>query len=834
MNKGLLLKIGAPLLVFAIIIVVAIVADNNVANPTENTISNPSDVFVTVDGIEITNDEIWSTMKNVEGLDYLIEYVEKGLLADYISQVTQDEVDKEILYLTYYTYDEEAIAEIQADEELNATYLDNFSQNLAVLGFDASDAADLKAFVELGIAKRLYARELIENAEGDTPHFISHVERGEYYADNNFGDVCTIDLRFSDAAEADEVFEYFNLVPNYNNGIGEYINHINVPYDEMAKGDFDETNTLQLDDDSVFNYYIKMWNLLNPWETPIPENISQEDYCANYSDIAVKDYNEMTDDKLQGDPNIEYAGYIFDTLDLDDEFVVAYTFVTSKTFGNYTMMTFKVSQGEAKEYEDLTDTEKEANFQAMLDDITVITDNDVASIVTELLEDNDFEIFDTQFKLQQEFSNGNTYDNNSNDEYLASYGTETVTADELYEYMLERIGTFYSLEVAKVKILINSDLYVDTYGESRDYMNNDSDKMKDHREELLNMKSIFSSNGYAQYGYPSTSMTWNEFLFLAFGLEGEEEVMEKMFVVSELQYAFTFDKIKYETGVDYMQDVYDNYLSLNVNHILLYIDYDFDFEPDGFNDYVDSLTGDDLTEFNNLKKDFEDLLIAQLEENTMAEIIEAYNTTLINDTESIWQPFKAYGFLIMTENLGEINSENVENLDDAFGEAAHRIYESYVILDEEDTYIDDRVVVSDFGIHFLTATKGEAFAQPSAKFTSADGDLGDYSDGVYNEGHLPTKEQVMLFLQQQEDSRNEVLTEVNMPESVEEAISAYYGGIYDAYMTQTAFSIAMGEYAQTNGIVFATDDALRQAELTFLLDSLFEVNYPELFDKDAE
>ncbi len=43
-------------------------------NENTPTLSNPDDVYLTVDGVEITNGDLWTTMKNVDGVEYLVDY----------------------------------------------------------------------------------------------------------------------------------------------------------------------------------------------------------------------------------------------------------------------------------------------------------------------------------------------------------------------------------------------------------------------------------------------------------------------------------------------------------------------------------------------------------------------------------------------------------------------------------------------------------------------------------------------------------------------------------------------------------------------------------------
>jgi hypothetical protein len=833
MNKGIMLRAGLILGTFLIIILVAIGCEVFDGEAETAQLSDPNSVFVTVDGMEITNQELWEVMKNVDGLDYLNEYVEGVLLADYVDAVTQDEIDAEIRLLTYLTEDEDVIAEIMADEEIHQDYLDAFRQNVEVLGFDADDADSLRDFVGLSLAKRSYTKDQIINAEVEDDLYVLPTKFVEYYDQTTFGNVCTLDIRFQNTLEMDAVFTEFEYVLNYENGIGEYIGTEDIS--TLAKGDFDDTNTVVMSDSAVWSAYVEIYNYMNPWGPLLPTDITQEDYCANYSDLAVKNYDDLVKYKSASDPNVLFAEYIYKDLDLDDEEKTPYTYTTNRVFGDYIMMVFKVSQEEVAAFADIT-AQEEADLKDELYE-TLLTDDVINATIATLKEDKGFEIFDPLFNLKNEFQTGVAFENNGSKTALAVIDGTEVTPDELFDYMVDRIGTFYSLEVAKIKVLLNSDAYTTLYGDSYDYLNSSNDNMVEHRNSLREMKSIFSSNGYSTYGYSSSAMTWDEFIYLAFGVEGEAKLIETMFVVSDLQYEFAFDRIVYETGVDYMQDKIDNYFSLNVSHILIYMDKDMDFVPDDFSDYVDGLTPEELTEYNAVKLAFEQKLAEKFNDGaTLQNIVDDYTKSLIGDTESDWYEFKNYGFFIMTEPLGEIDHLTVGNLDDDFGAALKRIYNSYSSPDfnEDASYTDDQVVVTDFGIHLIQVTPGTNFDMKTAEFEFTTENTGDYTDGSENDSMLPSKAQVEIYIDIQRQVNAGENPDKILPANVTQAIEYYFGPIYDSYMSQTGFSIAMGEYLIGEGVVYANNNTESLAELQNLIDVFAEVNFPELFDADAQ
>lgn len=830
MNKGIILRASLILGTFLIIILVAVGCEVFDGSATEAQISNPNDVYLTVDGTEITNEEIWSVMKNVDGLDYLFEYIQEDLLKDYITAITDEDVAAEVELLTYLTEDPSVIAEIKDNAEINQDYLDAFRQNVEVLGYDVNDPASIKEFISLSLAKRAYVKELMLTATEDDTLYINPTSVEDYYNGTRFGNVCSLDVRFQNTLEADAVFEHFKLVPNYMNGIGEYIGTEDMS--TLAKGDYNETNTIELSETAAWGYYVKLYNYMNPWLTPLAEDITPVEYCTANPD-ASKSYDDLVKYQTETAPTVLFADYIYNDLDLEDDGVIPFTYTTNKVFGDYIMMVYKVSQDEVTAYEDLTTAEYDVVFEELMD--TLLTDEVINASLTTLMEENDFELFDPQFKLQYEFTTGDTYDNNGSKTVLATYNDKEVNVDDFFAYMTDRIGTFYSLEVAKVKVLVNSDAYETTYGTtSHDYLNDKSDKLVEHRDSLREMKSIFSSDGYSSYGFSSSAMSWDEFIYLAFSVEGESDLIESMFVLAELQTGFTFDTIEYLTAVDYMQDKVDRYYSLNVDHILLYVDFDLDFEPDAFDDFVDGLDAAGLVEYNALKVNLENLLAAKFNDGySLQDVVDEYTESLTGDATSEYYEFKQYGLFIMTENLGDIDHNSGESLDAAFDSALKRIYDSYsASAGDDESYTDDQVVVSDFGIHLIEVTKGTNFEMATAVYEAET--TGEYSDGATGTTIIPNAEQVALYLEIQRQVLNGDNPDEILPSNVQAAIEYYFSPVYEAYISQTGFSIAMGNHLLANNLTYTSNNTESLADLEKLIDVLYEVNFPELFDKDAE
>ena len=351
MNKSILIRGSIIMGIFLVIIGAAVGCSMIKKDGVEPQISNGDNIYLELSDFDITKQELCKVMKDVDGLDYLIEYVDELILQDYVNSITQQEIDDELLIVTYLTDDLDIIAEIQADAEANQKFIDSFRQNLTIMGFNPDDPDALRAFVELSIAKLKMVEETVRNAQEGSPYLISEASIEYYYNQTVYNDACVLEVRFTSVTEATLVFDHFNLVPNFNTGFGEYFGTTLI--EDVATDDFSVLNTNQLTDEEVFSKYVELYNYMNPWMDPLPSDITQEDYCADYSDIASKNFEDMTKSNLEGDPNIDYALYIFNTLDLTNEETIPYSY-NIQPIGDMFLLAYKVSEEERTPFEDLT------------------------------------------------------------------------------------------------------------------------------------------------------------------------------------------------------------------------------------------------------------------------------------------------------------------------------------------------------------------------------------------------------------------------------------------------------------------------------------------------
>lgn len=839
MNRGIAIKAGIILGFFAIVLGLAFgcsSVNNDSATPQ---ITNGDDVFLSVGDVEITKQELWNKMKISDGVAYLEQYVEEQLLASYIGQVTTAMIDDKVEESIYGSNDPDQIADIQDDAELEQDLILAYERTLLLQGLDPDNADDVRSFFELELATELYTKAYLENLteDDDSPYFIDAEMLEEEYTENTKGDVCALVIRFNSYDEAEAVMNEFNIVPNYEGRLGDYFG--TTPIEDVLTANFDETNTNVMTDEEALDAYISMYNYM--YGTSIDGDVA--DFCANNTDGFTFEYDELTEAYGATAAQGTFANYLWNTLDLidedetDDEDPLRFS-ITTYSVDDYELMVYKVEEEAVTAYEDLTQAELDALYEEVLEDS--INSSTISIATTQLWDDHEFEIFDPLFKLQYAFTQQEEFDNEGSDTAVAVLDGVEITADQLFDYMYDEIGFFYLLELVKQENVLYSDLYTNIYGDDYNYLENSSDEMIAHREELREMKSIFSSDGYAQYGFSSGDYTWDEFLILAFSNTSEAAVIRDLFVIGSLQPAIVEDIIAYENAADFIQKQVDDYFSLDATHLLLYRDDNMDFEPDEYNDYVDGLSGQDAIDYNALMVAFENQVKSAVNNDnlTLTAIVNEFRDGLVGDAENDWADYKAAGFFVMTEDLsaqGSLTAASTTKFDEDFVLAMKRIYDDYVELVDSDStvneYVDDRLVQSNFGMHFIIATEGEGFDQPSAEFDATDT---NYEAGFTNDSMVPSEDQINLYIQFRMAQAKDAAEPFTLPTDVKEAIETYYGGVIEAYFTSTGYTLATVDYIINNNPDFVNPDAGSAEFLQEVLDILYEVNFPEDFDTPAE
>ncbi|HPJ24459.1 MAG TPA: hypothetical protein PK113_06055, partial [Bacillota bacterium] len=304
------------------------------------------------------------------------------------------------------------------------------------------------------------------------------------------------------------------------------------------------------------------------------------------------------------------------------------------------------------------------------------------------------------------------------------------------------------------------------------------------------------------------------------------------FVQSKLQ-PFFIDEVMTANDVLTMlypdvQDYFTNYFSLDVTHILVYLDYDEDGIPDNFDDYKASLSAAELDAFSLLEANLEQAIDEY--DGTFDALVAEYAAATRDD--ETWGAFKQNGLFLLTESLNQVDSSDStvthsltysgtygvkDTYDPAFVDALIALYDTYQQdqnLDKSEMY-SNGLVASSFGLHYIMVQQGDDFDKPTAKFTEEDSDNPVYSVGSENENDMPTMAQVELYAQYKlysmvfdlnDSSIAETygITVPNLPSSVSDALDVYLGTLLDSVYVIGTLNVDMatrmvdGEFVSGN------------------------------------
>ncbi|AIO18685.1 hypothetical protein KQ51_00805 [Candidatus Izimaplasma bacterium HR1] len=837
MNKGTVIRAGIIFGLFVIILGAAWIVSSVKDKNDSAAISDPSEAYLTVGDYTVTNQELWERMLLNDGISYLTQYIEKEFFfASEIAEVTVDEVNEKIEFYKYGTNDETELADIFADEDVRAKLEKQFEDSMKAIDYDPSSIADLTRFVELEIAKENYVRAYVTNASDDDDLAITNDDLETYYEENYFGDVCAINLKFNSETEAKNVFNEFLLVPNYNSGWGLY-DGTDGDIADLGTGDFDEDNTVQLTEEEVLTQFIKMYNYMNPSKPEVLETETEATICLSHTEEFTYNYNDMYEGQTLGSPYSLLANYMFDTLNFDDD-GARFSF-TLQGLGEFEILTYKVSQEEVPVFADLTQTELDDLKLEIVD--SYMTTTIITNITSAVWDDAEFEIFEPILKIKHVANGGDEYNNSGSTEKIATINGTDITADMLFAYMEDKIGTYYTIDMMKTIMLLNSDAYTEIYEGETDYLNSSNETIVGHRDEFRTMKTAFGSGAYASYGFDNSIYSWDEFLILAFGADNENDAIFNLFVLGNLQAYLVGDTVDYAKAANLIQTQVDEYFNLDIVHLLVYTDMDNDLTPDEFNDYVDGLTGQDLLDYEAIKNEVESVIEDKLDdEMNFSEIVDEFNDSLIGDTENPWANAKAYGFHILTQDLSSTDSLtniNTTSYDEDFVAAVKDLYDEYVFLlgasaTDVDELYDDELIQTNFGLHYLYSEQGSAFEMPTAVYSESDDLDSEYPIEANGDTLIPNAIQVGLYIEIETADQLGKATDAKLPTSVYQAIDAFYGATYDSYYSSGYYQVVAAQYILDNNGTYGTNNTDSIAYLNDVIGVLLDSTFPEGFIVD--
>ena len=822
-------------------------------------ISHPDAVFYSDGEIEITYGEVYREFMINDGINQLLIMVDSALLSDYIGAVTEQEVTDKRNLLTYGTKDLVEIGELEDSErqENEATY----AESLVLSGYQADD----EPFLKLLIAKDKYATAMMKSdTNSEKSWYVGPETIKEYYSDDYDLTMKAIKIKFTSESDAKEVMRSLNLVARTGGRLYRYTG--DKPISEVPSSGFNDSNTVVLEDDELIDAFIEMYNAVySAYREELDPLSSFAELCLN-PDLTVE-YNSLKK------ASATLATLMFSTLSTYEEHLAgtaASAYFTNSPVKYYSAndtsyyMLINLSRPEKVDLSEFAGTKAELEaligadvyqeIETILVDKNLSLSSFTAQRLVELRREREFKIFD--YYLGMDYMMIDTEfepDEVGHATDLAAYDDTTITAEAFFAYAMGHNAPLNLLYAAQMPYLIHdhyASLYC--YGDEvceYDIAKNSSLKMERHHSDLLERKEAYLESSYVDY------YTFEEYVYIGFGATSEVELLELYYVKSALQPLAIYDLVRandWQILEEYLQTeldkAYENYFSLNVNHLLIYVDRNEDGTPDDYWQFVDDET--DLEAYNALITAFEDAIVDFLnesEDNTFQTLITAYNRAKRND--ALWGQFKNYGFYLMQENLsssGSLTYSSAKNVyAPTFVEGMIDAYQAYRLEDnvDKDRLLYETFVETVYGRHLLEVTKGANFTPPSAKFTMT---YDSEQNPLYALGTANTSDRLSLsqlkvyaeyrFLEMVYGTDTDMMTamDVSMPKiptAVKTALATFFQDLYDAVYvigtlnTDVATKLAQGAIVDQNG--YYTD--MSTAQMLEALANLHDIYFDQVF-----
>ena len=769
MKKGLLIL----LFITALITVSGCRRDKEEPLDPIPTVSQASETFVELGGISITNEMLYNQMKASEGITHLINYVDFMVLSDVIDNLDPARIENERLRMKYGTTDQEAIDEIRADEDRYEEVERNYYHNMIFAGFNPENPNEVERFVALSLAQRDVTIDAAIDAY-DTSHLHS-LARNRYQSESQ-GDITAIELIFRSNEEFTSAMHHFDLVPDYQGGIGVYFGE--TPIENLRRADFTEHNTRLLDETEVFDVFVQLYNYLFPYRIAIDttltiddiEAFSRDDFLFNYDDMSSRQERKRVADILFKELDVDHNRYTIESRRYH---------LSAPHLDGHRAMYFVLAQDSVTPFDDLPTSEQD-EYKRDFVQSTIDQQTQIRAMI-DLRTEAGFVLHDrilhfTYGEMIQQVHSNNYEDyakySKQDSNAVASINGESISTDDYFAYMLRRIGAVSVVELYKELWLIESDYFETVYGEERDLQANDDPTIVEYRNVIQDFKDQMIEE-----------MPWEHALQMI-GFADEAAVLRYL-VVAELLNHLVVPNLDYERALAHVQKMYDNYIQLKVEHILIYIDMDGDLSPDDFTKYLEDLEaagGVPWATYLNKVDKLETLIESRLNQGmSMEAIVDEYRAATRDENANPWAEFKNFGFNLRYENLtpgnNVINAASVQRFVDPFKDRMYELYhlfqtESY---EENEQLLDPNgLFPTEFGLHFVRVEKGneDTFNPPSAAFEDPDN---DYDEAWLNDSDVPVESQLRLWAEHA-FKRSFTLdgSDIEVPESVDEALMVYF------------------------------------------------------------
>ena len=544
-------------LVLALVLVGCNEADKN--NPS---LTNGGETFISLTEnnvtYSVTNDEVYSYLKNQYGSSILVELIDEELLteAGYFGKVDENDIIEAIKADVYG--DEELSDEEKAEKEKE--FLDDLFVSQGIEA-DKIDADVVKEEYKLSLARKAYALDQLK------AEVKAHNEKYEEWK------------KLSDEEKEAKLEEYDSLTDEEK---AETEAPVTAPYftdakvsAKYAKDVFDTYSVVVL----PFTTARQAEIALNQVGVEVKDGAWYKDgallTAIEVVNTFIEIYESLYSFRLEGELNTESEEFKFEASELDTE-VLAYVKDNMETYtpdsknenakwytvkpyvldsGSQYAYILKLSENKVTAFADLTDEEKDAQ-RAKYEEVLIeeaLTNAYVTKAMAKLHNEKELVIYDSVIESAY-LSTISSYSiefEKTEEEHasvVAKYGSKEITADQLFEALVEYQGVAGALDkLAEKRLLLNPEFnkYYDITNEK--WL--DNDKKAEIEDLIESEKENFENGTYVDYGYDPATMSWELFIKSLYNATNEKELVLAFLIE-------TLDS-EYSKGLNYIVNTVD-------------------------------------------------------------------------------------------------------------------------------------------------------------------------------------------------------------------------------------------------------------------------------------
>lgn len=715
---------------------------------------NTSSIVASSHEFELTNGDYYSLLRS-KGYDSFFAELQKALfweeyqtvksevnLTDAVTTDTEQAIFDTVASALYGSSSAKTVEKLSEKEKNTKIrqYMDtNYNSGIVITEEQcknyttSDDKLQFKSLPDALIENQLSSLALNKAAENKLQTIVNQekiedengnlVSNSRYISDENIQDYYESNMR--DYGTYQAIIIQFNNLTEANNAVKNL--------------DFSEENRL--------NSYIALYNNYYTYREPLDPAQPFTEYRLNNVEDDLADVSSSV--KTFVLDTLEDNQCLIEPWNLNNKYVMIYRGQTTYDVNEK----YNVNSNEVIEWDDLEKTVGATNFEAIKEEIKQeLLQNKIsgytADVLKERIKEADIEIYDPYFEYRFESSYEDEYDLIHPNDFKAdlifsvTYNNKTTdyTVSDFYNKQSTSIGLTTVVDRLKLDYVYQyKDLFLD------------EDDLEGYEDELKNAINTFNKGNNSSYPKEIGEET---FLLASYGYPTYNEVLKYSKVASAVLSAYLSQKVFDEwstedhqlntAALNILENIlntgnanYDSIFSINIDHLLIYIDDNADGTPDDPEQFLKNFTEEEKTNFydavlNLMQAVYQEATHSALTASNdimdiLNYIVKAYNRndTLISDPTKSWQDYKQYNLQLKVESLsssGDTDQSNVGNYVTEFGDYIKALYQKAVadqleIEDEKSIFyfktsgtnqpLKEDICETEFGFHMIVVNSYE-------------------------------------------------------------------------------------------------------------------------------